>query len=149
MFGWLYDYLDRPWRRQRRRLALDKLNTRPFVRLLETYQPEWTVCTHFLPAEIIAWLRAKTRLACRHAIVVTDLDVRAMWLTCEVDRYFVALDETRAHLECLGCKFSVNLRHLFSVGMCHLLGHCLREGPSHLRREGECLQPWHGARSSS
>jgi processive 1,2-diacylglycerol beta-glucosyltransferase len=102
LLGWLYDYLDRPWRRQRRRLALDKLNTRQFVRLLETYQPDWTICTHFLPAEIIGWLRAKTRLSCRHAIVVTDLDVHAMWLTREVDRYFVALDETRVHLERLG-----------------------------------------------
>ena len=99
VLGWLYDYLDRPWRRQRRRLALDKLNTRRFVRLLETYQPEWTIRTHFLPAEIIGWLRTKTRLACRHAIVVTDFDVHAMWLTREVDRYFVALEETRVHLD--------------------------------------------------
>jgi len=102
LLGWLYDYLDTPWRGQRGRLALDKLNTRPFVRLLEDYQPGWTICTHFLPAEIIAWLRAKTRLTCRHAIVVTDFDVHAMWLTREVDQYFVALDETRAHLVRLG-----------------------------------------------
>lgn len=102
LLGWLYDYLDTPWQGQRGRLALDRLNTRPFVRLLESYQPEWTICTHFLPAEIIAWLRRETRLRTRHAIVVTDLDVHAMWLTREVDRYFVALDETRVHLERLG-----------------------------------------------
>jgi processive 1,2-diacylglycerol beta-glucosyltransferase len=102
LLGWLYDYLDTPWQGQRRRLALDRLNTRRFVKLLESYQPEWTVCTHFLPAEIIAWLRREARLRTRHAIVVTDFDVHAMWLTREVDRYFVALDETRAHLERLG-----------------------------------------------
>jgi|RhiMetdeSRZDD1v2_1073273.scaffolds.fasta_scaffold28751_8 processive 1,2-diacylglycerol beta-glucosyltransferase len=102
LLGWLYDYMDTPWRGQRRRLALDKLNTRPFVRLLESYQPEWTVCTHFLPAEIIGWLRREARLSTKHAIVVTDFDVHAMWLTREVDRYFVALDETRAHLVRLG-----------------------------------------------
>jgi processive 1,2-diacylglycerol beta-glucosyltransferase len=102
LLGWLYDYLDTPWRGQRRRLALDKLNTRPFVKLLEAYQPDWTVCTHFLPAQIIAWLRGKGRLRTRHAIVVTDFDVHAMWLSREADRYFVALDETRAHLERLG-----------------------------------------------
>jgi processive 1,2-diacylglycerol beta-glucosyltransferase len=34
--------------------------------------------------------------------VVTDFDVQGMWLTRHVDRYFVALDETRAHLERLG-----------------------------------------------
>ncbi len=34
--------------------------------------------------------------------MVTDFDVQAMWLTRHVDRYFVALDETRVHLERLG-----------------------------------------------
>lgn len=102
LLGWLYDYLDTPWRRERRRLAFDTLNTRPFVRLLETYQPQWTICTHFLPAEIVSWLRTKARLITRHAIVVTDFDVHAMWLTRHVEQYFVALDETRVHLERLG-----------------------------------------------
>jgi processive 1,2-diacylglycerol beta-glucosyltransferase len=27
--GWMYDKLDTPWKNERRRLALDKLNTRP------------------------------------------------------------------------------------------------------------------------
>ena len=33
VLGWLYDALDKPWKNERRRLALDKLNTRPFVRI--------------------------------------------------------------------------------------------------------------------
>ena len=102
VLGWLYDYFDVPWKHERLRLALDKLNTTRFVRLLEREQPDWAVSTHFLPAEIIAWLRSKGRLATRQAIVVTDFDVQGMWLTRHVDRYFVALDETRAHLERLG-----------------------------------------------
>jgi len=57
--GFLYDKLDTPWKNERRRLALDKLNTRPFVKLLREYQPDLIVCTHFLPAEIVSWLRAK------------------------------------------------------------------------------------------
>ena len=32
--GWVYDKLDKPWKNERRRLALDKLNTRPLVKLL-------------------------------------------------------------------------------------------------------------------
>jgi transposase len=47
------------------------------------------------------------------------------------------------------CKFSVNLRHLFSAGLRHLPGHCLRDGQFRSRREGECYQPWREARSSS
>ncbi|HXG63513.1 MAG TPA: glycosyltransferase [Blastocatellia bacterium] len=102
VLGWLYDHLDKPWKNERRRLAFDKLNTRPFVKLLRQYQPDITVCTHFLPAEIISWLKAKERLAARQAIVVTDFDVHAMWLCHHYEQYFVALDETRAHMEKLG-----------------------------------------------
>ena len=102
VLGWLYDALDRPWKNERRRLALDKLNTRPFVKMLGEYRPDVVVCTHFLPAEIISWLRAKRRIQTRQAIVVTDFDVHAMWLCHHYEQYFVALDETRVHLERLG-----------------------------------------------
>ena len=99
--GWMYDKLDTPWKHQRRRLALDKLNTRPLVKLLREYQPDLIVCTHFLPAEIVAWLRAKERLKSRQAIIVTDFDVHAMWLVHHYEHYFVAIDEARAYLEAL------------------------------------------------
>jgi len=102
MLGWLYDYLDRPWKKERRRLALDRLNTRPFVKLLKQYRPDITICTHFLPAEIISWLKAKERIERPPAIVVTDLDVHAMWLCHNYDRYFVPIEETRVHLAKLG-----------------------------------------------
>jgi processive 1,2-diacylglycerol beta-glucosyltransferase len=102
MLGWLYDYLDRPWEKERRRLALDRLNTRPFVKLLKQYRPDITICTHFLPAEIISWLKAKERIERPPAIVVTDLDVHAMWLCHNYDRYFVPIEETRVHLAKLG-----------------------------------------------
>lgn len=102
LLGWLYDYLDKPWKNERRRLALDKLNTRPFVKMLKRYQPDIIVCTHFLPAEIVSWLKAKERIASRQAIVVTDMDVHAMWLCHHYEQYFVPLEETREHMLRLG-----------------------------------------------
>ena len=100
--GLIYDALDKPWKNERRRLALDKLNTRPFVKVLRDYQPDMIVCTHFLPAEIVSWLKAKQRIASRQAIVVTDFDVHAMWLCHHYEQYFVAIDEARVYLEVLG-----------------------------------------------
>jgi len=100
--GWVYDKLDKPWKNERRRLALDKLNTRPLVKLLRGCQPDLIVCTHFLPAEIVSWLKAKERLQSRQVIIVTDFDVHAMWLVHHYEHYFVALDEARAYLEALG-----------------------------------------------
>jgi processive 1,2-diacylglycerol beta-glucosyltransferase len=102
VLGWLYDALDSPWEKERRRLAWDKLNTRPFVKLLEREQPDLIVCTHFLPAEMVSWMKAKHRLACPQTIVVTDFDVHAMWLCHHYEHYFVALDETREHMIQLG-----------------------------------------------
>ncbi len=100
--GWFYDKMDKPWKNERRRLALDKLNTRPFVKMLREYQPDLIVCTHFLPAEIVSWLKAKERLASRQVIIVTDFDVHAMWLVHHYERYFVAVEEARVYLTALG-----------------------------------------------
>lgn len=102
VLGWMYDSLDKPWQNERRRLALDRLNTVLLVRLLKKYQPDIAVCTHFLPAEIISWLKAKGRAEFPQAIVVTDFDVHALWLCHHFEQYFVALDETKIHLEKLG-----------------------------------------------
>ncbi len=106
VLGWLYDRLDQPDQDDRLQLAFDKLNTGPLIKLLERLQPDITICTHFLPAEIISWLIGKGRLATRLAIVVTDFDVHAQWLCPIYDHYFVAIDETRAHLEELGVPSS-------------------------------------------
>jgi processive 1,2-diacylglycerol beta-glucosyltransferase len=102
LFGWFYEHYDKPWHNERRRLAFDKLNTRPFIKLLRQYQPDIAVCTHFLPAEIISWLKAKHRIETRQAIVITDFDIHAFWLCRHFEHYFVALDETKAHLIALG-----------------------------------------------
>ena len=102
LFGWFYKQLDKPWKNEGSRLALDKLNAGRLVKLIESYRPDVVVCTHFLPAEIASWLKAKKRLACEPAVVVTDFDVHSMWLVHNYDRYFVARDEAKAYLEKLG-----------------------------------------------
>jgi processive 1,2-diacylglycerol beta-glucosyltransferase len=102
VLGWMYDSLDTPWQNERRRLALDRLNTQPLIKLLKDYKPDIAVCTHFLPAEIISWLKAKGKINFPQAIVVTDFDVHALWLCHHYEQYFVAMTEARIHLEKLG-----------------------------------------------
>ena len=102
LMGVLYDRTDQPWHHPRRRLAMDRLNTGPMIRLLKRIQPDLCVATHFLPAEIIAWLIAKRKLHARNVIVVTDYDVHAMWLCRTVDRYYVAIDEAAEYLARIG-----------------------------------------------
>lgn len=102
LMGLLYEQTDKPWQHPRERLAMDRLNTQPMIRLLKKIQPDLCVATHFLPAEILAWLIAKKKLQARHAIVVTDYDVHALWLCRTVDRYYVAMQESLEYLASIG-----------------------------------------------
>ena len=102
VLGWAYKASDEPWKGDEFRLQIDRLNTRPLVKFVREFDPQITVCTHFMPAGIIAHLIAKGELDTHHSIVVTDLDCHAMWLSRLFHRYFVAIDETKAHLEALG-----------------------------------------------
>ena len=102
LVGWMYDQLDEPWKNEKRRLFFDKLNTKPLIKMIRDYDPDWIVCTHFLPAEIVSDLKANGKLSCPQAIVVTDFDMHALWLCRNYEHYFVALDETMAYLETLG-----------------------------------------------
>ncbi len=100
--GWWYKTSDEPWHTDRMRHMIDRLNTKPLVRFIREFDPDITVCTHFMPAGIISHLIATQQLQARLSIVVTDFDFHAMWLSRSFHRYFVAIDETRAHLEMLG-----------------------------------------------
>jgi len=100
--GLLYQRTDQPWQNMRQRLALDRLNTGKMIRMLKRVQPDLCVATHFLPAEIIAWLIAKEKLFAHNAIVVTDYDVHALWLCRTVDRYYVANQEAGEYLARIG-----------------------------------------------
>ncbi|MEI9894282.1 MAG: glycosyltransferase [Chthoniobacter sp.] len=102
VLGWVYKASDEPWKGEAARTQLDRLNTAKLIRFIEDFDPHLTVCTHFMPAGIISHLQEKRRVHTHHSIVVTDFDCHAMWLSRTFHRYFVALDETKAHLEALG-----------------------------------------------
>lgn len=100
--GWWYKMSDEPWKTDKMRHMLDRLNTQPLLNFIAQLQPDITVCTHFLPAQLISYLIATNKLEAQHSIVVTDFDFHAMWLSKLFHRYFVALDETKVHLQQLG-----------------------------------------------
>ena len=102
VLGWFYRTSDEPWKNDKLRVQFERLNTGPLVKMIRAFNPQVTVCTHFTPAGIIAHLIARGDLDTRLAIVVTDFDCHAMWLSRVFHRYFVALDETKAHLAALG-----------------------------------------------
>jgi len=102
LLGWVYKQSDEPWKTDQLRLRLDRLSSMPLVRFIRKFRPDITVCTHFMPVGIISHLISRGLLDAHLSIVVTDLDMHAMWLSRVFHRYFVAIEETKAHLEVLG-----------------------------------------------
>ncbi len=102
LYGWFYEHLNKPRRNHGLHGIFDKLNTRSILKLLGKTQPELVISTHPLPAGIISWLIETNRVAAPHTVVTTDFDVHSMWLVDHYKHYFVALDETKLHLEAVG-----------------------------------------------
>ncbi len=73
------------------RLALDRLNLRRLVRVVEAEHPDALVCTHFLPVEALSPRRARGLEAPLYC-VITDFASHPFWAFPHVDRYFVATD---------------------------------------------------------
>jgi processive 1,2-diacylglycerol beta-glucosyltransferase len=103
VLGYLYDLMDRPsesgsYKRDRFRLAVEKLNLRSFVRLLEEEPWDLVINTHFLPAGIIASLRTKDGLDLPQVTATTDFDTHRMWVHQPCDHYFTATEEGARYL---------------------------------------------------
>jgi processive 1,2-diacylglycerol beta-glucosyltransferase len=104
VLGYFYDLLDQPSRsgknhRDRLRLAVEKLNLRKFIQLIEGEPWDLVINTHFLPAEIIASLRRKGTLTLPQVTVTTDFETHRLWVNQPCDRYFVATAEGARYLQ--------------------------------------------------
>jgi len=86
------------------RLAMDRLNLRRLVRVVERERPDAVVCTHFLPVEALSPRRERGRLRVPLYCVITDFAAHPFWAFPYVDRYFVASDKVAEDLHALGVQ---------------------------------------------
>ncbi|MBI5864964.1 MAG: glycosyltransferase [Planctomycetes bacterium] len=102
--GMLYEATDRPARYFRRSLrgGFQNLNAHRFMRFVVQRRPRLIINTHFLPAEIVAYLRRKGRLECPQATVTTDFETHRLWAQSPTERYYTATDEGRQYLSTWG-----------------------------------------------
>src|SRR3954465_12850526 len=86
------------------RRTLAHLTTNKFVTQLRKFRPDAVLCTHYLPLEILAHLRAKAKqpLSPMTVSIITDFEAHALWMEAGVDLYCVAADETKARLVARG-----------------------------------------------
>lgn len=101
LWGYLYQKSDSVARDapvSRLRRGIERLNTRKLRDLLEQEAPDCILCTHFLPAELLAHEIVRGRCQAPVWVQVTDFDLHQMWLQQHMAGYFAANEEVAFRL---------------------------------------------------
>lgn len=96
LWGYLYDKSDHEKADSglnRLRQAIERLNTRKLAGLLRELQPDYVICTHFLPAELLSRKIMAGKFSAPVWVQVTDFDFHALWIQQQMNGYFAAHDE--------------------------------------------------------
>ncbi|WP_035057797.1 MGDG synthase family glycosyltransferase [Andreprevotia chitinilytica] len=96
LWGYLYQKTDEASQSglsQKLRRAVERLNCRSLVAEIKRLKPDAIICTHFLPAEILARELGKGRVTVPVWVQVTDFDLHSMWIVPHMSGYFAANEE--------------------------------------------------------
>ncbi len=105
VWGWLYRKTGESASAslsERLRQRLQQLGARQLFSEIENYRPDAIICTHFLPAELLAAERRAGRLDCPVWVQVTDFDLHRMWVHEGISGYFVGSEELAFRLRMQG-----------------------------------------------
>lgn len=102
LVDWGYDVSDRPFRRRGPIDPWTQANALPALGEIKRFKPTAIICTHFLPAQLVATLLLRGVIDAKTAIVTTDYDFQGLWLTSAFHAIFVAREEGRVQLTAQG-----------------------------------------------
>ncbi len=102
LVDWGYDVSDRPFRRRGPIDPWTRANASASIAEIKRFAPTAIVCTHFLPAQLVATLLLRGVVDAKTAVVTTDYDFQGLWLTTAFHSLFVAREEGRVQLMALG-----------------------------------------------
>lgn len=106
VLGYFYDLLDKPRgpnsKRDKLRLLVERANVTRCADLICDGGWDVLVNTHFLPAELIASLRRKRKLATPQLTVTTDFETHRLWVNEPCEMYTTATAEGAAYLNSWG-----------------------------------------------
>jgi processive 1,2-diacylglycerol beta-glucosyltransferase len=84
--------------------TFDILNSRRFSELILREQPDLVISTHFMPPEILTYLKLKGKIKSRLITVITDFGVHPLWVSKGTDAYAVASSLSKEYLIKQGVK---------------------------------------------
>jgi processive 1,2-diacylglycerol beta-glucosyltransferase len=102
LWGYLYDatnHSEPDEAMQRMRRGVERLSARPLLKAIEQFAPDAIVCTHFLPAEVLAHAIKKQGFNCPVWVQVTDFDLHRLWVQPGMAGYFAANEEIGSRMQ--------------------------------------------------
>jgi processive 1,2-diacylglycerol beta-glucosyltransferase len=80
------------------RKFIHRINSRKFIEFIKSEKPDVVVSTHFVPSEIISWLKDKGEFKGKLVTVVTDFIAHSFWMARSSDYFTGAIQRTKADL---------------------------------------------------
>jgi processive 1,2-diacylglycerol beta-glucosyltransferase len=105
VWGWLYKATDKVASdhvMEKARRAIQRLGTKRLMKEIALIDPDAIICTHFLPAEILAPLTRSGAIRSPVWVQVTDFDLHGMWVQQGVAGYFSANAEVAFRMRSQG-----------------------------------------------
>jgi len=102
LWGYLYEKSDKrklDSKLDKLRIAIERLNTQKLKERVREINPEYVICTHFLPAELFARWRRKRTYQKPVWVVITDFDAHMLWVHRHVSGYCTANEEVAWRLK--------------------------------------------------
>ncbi len=80
------------------RVLIDRFSFSAFFDLMEDFDPDLLVCTHFIPTALVENFRRKKGKSFPIAVTLTDYEFHPLWIAPNIDLYFTATQEVKSSL---------------------------------------------------
>jgi processive 1,2-diacylglycerol beta-glucosyltransferase len=86
------------------RFLIDRFSFSAFFELIDDFDPDVVLCTHFIPAALVENYRRKRKKTFIIAVTLTDYEFHPLWLAPNIDLYFTATQEVKSSLTYYGVE---------------------------------------------
>jgi processive 1,2-diacylglycerol beta-glucosyltransferase len=98
LYAYNYKHYESAGRFIKPRFFVDKFNFSDFFEVIQEFDPDIVVGTHFIPPALLATYRRRKKKKFKIAVTLTDYEFHPLWLVPDVDLYFTATEEVKDSL---------------------------------------------------
>ncbi|MGZ3591411.1 MAG: MGDG synthase family glycosyltransferase [Thermodesulfobacteriota bacterium] len=98
LYGYSYKHYASSKKFIKPRFLIDRFNFGDFFAMVEEFNPDILVATHFISGAVSENYRRKKKKEFKIAVTLTDYEFHPVWLVSNVDLYFTATEEVKSSL---------------------------------------------------